>query len=73
MGSTFSVYNDLIIRIIVEVELFFDDCSERNLKGGMHMEVKKVLWPTDFSNSAEKALPYVTSLTAILIARMWTN
>ena len=32
-------------------------------KGGMHMEVKKVLWPTDFSNSSEKALPYVTSLT----------
>jgi nucleotide-binding universal stress UspA family protein len=27
------------------------------------MEVKKVLWPTDFSNSAEKALPYVTDLT----------
>jgi nucleotide-binding universal stress UspA family protein len=25
--------------------------------------VTKVLWPTDFSNSAEKALPYVTSLT----------
>jgi nucleotide-binding universal stress UspA family protein len=29
----------------------------------MQMEVTKVLWPTDFSNSAEKALPYVTSLT----------
>jgi nucleotide-binding universal stress UspA family protein len=27
------------------------------------MEVKKVLWPTDFSSSAQKALPYVTSLT----------
>jgi nucleotide-binding universal stress UspA family protein len=27
------------------------------------MEVKKVLWPTDFSYVAEKALPYVTSLT----------
>jgi len=27
------------------------------------MELKKILWPTDFSNSAEKALPYVTSLT----------
>jgi nucleotide-binding universal stress UspA family protein len=51
LGSTFSVYNDLIIRIIVNIELFFDDCSERNLR------------PTDFSNSAEKALPYVTSLT----------
>jgi nucleotide-binding universal stress UspA family protein len=27
------------------------------------MEVRKVLWPTDFSSSAEKALPYVTDLT----------
>ena len=27
------------------------------------VEVKKILWPTDFSNSAQKALPYVTSLT----------
>jgi nucleotide-binding universal stress UspA family protein len=27
------------------------------------MEVKKVLWPTDFSSTAEKALPYVTDLT----------
>ena len=27
------------------------------------MEVTKVLWPTDFSSSTEKALPYVTSLT----------
>ena len=27
------------------------------------MEVTKVLWPTDFSNSAEQALPFVTSLT----------
>lgn len=27
------------------------------------MDVKKVLWPTDFSGNAEKALPYVTSLT----------
>ena len=27
------------------------------------MEVKKILWPTDFSSSAERALPYVTSLT----------
>jgi len=26
------------------------------------MEVKKVLWPTDFSSSAEAALPYVISL-----------
>ena len=27
------------------------------------MELKKILWPTDLSGSAEKALPYVTSLT----------
>ncbi len=27
------------------------------------MEVKKILWPTDFSGISEKALPYVKSLT----------
>ena len=27
------------------------------------MDVKKVLWPTDFSKNAAEALPYVTSLT----------
>jgi nucleotide-binding universal stress UspA family protein len=27
------------------------------------MEMKKVLWPTDFSANAEKALDYVTSLS----------
>lgn len=27
------------------------------------MEIKKVLWPTDFSGTAEEALPYVTSLS----------
>jgi nucleotide-binding universal stress UspA family protein len=26
------------------------------------MEVKKILWPTDFSDNSQKALPYVTSL-----------
>ena len=26
------------------------------------MEVKKILWPTDFSGNAESALPYVSSL-----------
>ena len=31
--------------------------------GGDTMEMKKILWPTDFSGSAEKALPYVKSLT----------
>jgi len=33
------------------------------MKGGFPMEVNRVLWPTDFSSSAEKALPYVTDLT----------
>ncbi len=27
------------------------------------MEINKILWPTDFSENAAKALPYVTSLT----------
>ncbi len=27
------------------------------------MELKKLLWPTDFSKNAAQALPYVTSLT----------
>jgi nucleotide-binding universal stress UspA family protein len=27
------------------------------------MKMKKVLWPTDFSENAEKALPYVSSLS----------
>jgi nucleotide-binding universal stress UspA family protein len=27
------------------------------------MEVKKILWPTDFSDKSEAALPYVVSLT----------
>ena len=27
------------------------------------MEMKKVLWPTDFSKNSEKALPYVQSLS----------
>jgi nucleotide-binding universal stress UspA family protein len=28
------------------------------------MEVKRILWPTDFSSTAERALPHVKSLTA---------
>lgn len=28
------------------------------------MEVKKILWPTDFSSISQKALPHVKSLTA---------
>lgn len=28
------------------------------------MDVKKILWPTDFSSIAEKALPHVKSVTA---------
>ena len=35
------------------------------------MEMKKILWPTDFSNSAEKALPYVTSLTQKYQAQLY--
>ena len=31
-------------------------------QGSIRMEMKKVLWPTDFSKNAERALPYVTSL-----------
>ena len=27
------------------------------------VEIKKILWPTDFSSSAQKALPYISSLT----------
>ena len=34
------------------------------------MDVKKVLWPTDFSSSAEKALPLVTSLTELYQAEI---
>jgi nucleotide-binding universal stress UspA family protein len=32
-------------------------------EGGAMMEIKKVLWPTDFSGNAEKALGYVQSLS----------
>lgn len=32
-------------------------------KKGDIMKIKKILWPTDFSGNAEKALPYVQSLT----------
>ncbi len=28
------------------------------------MEIKKILWPTDLSNHAQEALPFVTSLTS---------
>lgn len=33
------------------------------IDGGESMELKKILWPTDFSKTAEAALPFVTSLT----------
>jgi nucleotide-binding universal stress UspA family protein len=36
--------------------------AKDSLEGGATMEVKKILWPTDFSRNAERALPYVTSL-----------
>jgi nucleotide-binding universal stress UspA family protein len=32
-------------------------------KGGLEMEIKKILWPTDFSDNSNAALPYVLSLT----------
>ena len=28
------------------------------------VKIKKILWPTDFSSSAQKALPYISSLTS---------
>ena len=34
------------------------------------MEVKRILWPTDFSGNAEKALPYVESLTHLYDAEI---
>jgi nucleotide-binding universal stress UspA family protein len=30
--------------------------------GGKHMQILKILWPTDFSENAAQALPLVTSL-----------
>lgn len=33
------------------------------IKKGVVMKIEKILWPTDFSSNAEKALPYVKSLT----------
>ena len=32
-------------------------------EGGTMMELKRILWPTDLSGNAEKALDYVTSLS----------
>jgi nucleotide-binding universal stress UspA family protein len=32
------------------------------VQGGGEMEVKKILWPTDFSDNSGHALPYVASL-----------
>ncbi len=32
-------------------------------EGGISMEIKKVLWPTDFSENAASALTFVTSLS----------
>jgi nucleotide-binding universal stress UspA family protein len=34
------------------------------------MDIKKVLWPTDFSSKAEKSLKFVTSLTRIYQAEI---
>jgi nucleotide-binding universal stress UspA family protein len=40
-----------------------DSCPRPLPKGGSMMELKKLLWPTDFSAIAEKALPYVKSIS----------
>jgi len=37
--------------------------NNNTLPQEVSMEFKKILWPTDFSPNAEKALPYVQSLT----------
>lgn len=37
------------------------------------MEIKKILWPTDFSSSAEAALPHVQSLTEKYQAEKYTS
>jgi hypothetical protein len=39
-----------------------DILNDINMKGAI-MEIKRILWPTDFSGNAEKAIPYVESLT----------
>lgn len=39
--------------------MILKDCLEGRIK----MEIKKILWPTDFSENAAKALPVVTSLS----------
>ena len=39
-----------------------DTLNDFNKKGAI-MEIKRILWPTDFSGNAEKAIPYVESLT----------
>ena len=39
-----------------------DILNDIDMKGAI-MEIKRILWPTDFSGNAEKAMPYVESLT----------
>ena len=34
-----------------------------DIKATPKMDIKKILWPTDFSSNSAQALPYVTSLT----------
>lgn len=41
----------------------------KDLEAGT-MEIKKILWPTDFSGNSEKALPYVQSLTKLYDAQI---
>lgn len=35
------------------------------------MEIKKILWPTDFSGNSEKALPHIQSLTKLYAAQIY--
>ncbi len=34
------------------------------------MQIQKILWPTDFSENAQRALPYVTSLSQVYQAEI---
>jgi nucleotide-binding universal stress UspA family protein len=39
-----------------------NQCVENPKSGEKNMDIKKILWPTDFSENAAQALPLVTSL-----------
>lgn len=48
---------------LVTIEMVTHRINPDLTQGGDRMEIKRILWPTDFSSRAETALPYVTSLT----------